>query len=362
MFSRTLLVVSAILVAGCGGSPHDAGDPTAATVAVDVSIDSLFPLQATTGLDEHPDHVISGLSGVTNSVIDRDGNILMADFRMHEFKVFDRRGNFVEVLGRAGQGPGEYAAPVSVALSPSGNVFGLADLGLSRVLLFEQRTRELIRTVQLALPISLQDVLLGRGDTLIALGNAADYYGADPPYQAAIVARGDSVRRRLLPIPPELRMKAMGGSILAGFGDQTASYLYLGISGYPVIYRYRYDGEVVDSVRLPPEVYDGVSLPEVDEWEGGPGEMQDYVQTQTWVYSVTALRDSRLVIEIAAYDLDEDDWMSRFVLVDWAGDPRAWSTEPCACEIAGHRGDTLAVLAGGPPDPFRIEWRTVRGF
>jgi len=351
----SLALAVATLPAACSEPADDVDSHEAIAVAVAIPLDSLLPIQDETTLLEHPDHVIGGQS---DAAIDRDGRLFIADMMMKELKVFDRDGNFLNVVGRVGQGPGEYAAPISIALSRGGDVVAVGDIGLSRVLIYDQPTLELLNTIQLSVPVSLQALLLGPDSTLMVAGNAANYF-AETPYQAVLVTEGDSLIRSFLPIPTNLRNKAMGGSVLSGIGDQTDNYAYFTLSASPVIYRYAYSGDVVDSLLLPPEIYAGVELPEIDGWKGGMKEMQEYTQSESWVSTLVALDDTRLALELASYDPDEADWIRQLIIVDWQDAPRAWKTEPCACELLTHRGDTLAVLAGGPPDPYRVEWRTL---
>ena len=66
------------------------------------------------------------LFGVPVSVVeDRNGNIYVSDFKMHNIKKFDSSGRFIKLLGRMGQGPGEF------------NRLSLMTLGKDRLVVWE---------------------------------------------------------------------------------------------------------------------------------------------------------------------------------------------------------------------------------
>jgi len=47
---------------------------------------------------------------------DSRGRIYVVDEHAHSIKVFDKKGNYLKVMGRKGQGPGEFIAPVEMAV------------------------------------------------------------------------------------------------------------------------------------------------------------------------------------------------------------------------------------------------------
>jgi hypothetical protein len=351
-----VLPILAALIS-CSGEADPAELARTRTVEADAPVDSVFELHGSTVLNEHPDHVIGDQTG---AAIDNEGRLFLTDVMMREFKAFDRSGEFLQVLGRLGEGPGEYLAPVSVAISRAGDVIALADMPGKRVLLYDAATLELRETVPVSAPVALRTLLVGGGDTLIVAGQSLDYYSSDVPYQAVRITTGDSLQRPFLPIPANLRRRALGGSILHVLGDQTDGYLYLVINGSPTLYRYDYAGDLADTLRLSPDVYAGADLPDVGEVASDIKGIQEYVRTQSWLTDVVAVGDSRIVLELASYDPAAEDWVNRLIFVSWRDHPRAWRTEPCACELLANRGDTVALLADGPPDPYRVEWRTLR--
>lgn len=47
---------------------------------------------------------------------DDDGNIYVVDGTAHSIKLFDKDGNYLKGIGRKGQGPGEFVAPIEMAV------------------------------------------------------------------------------------------------------------------------------------------------------------------------------------------------------------------------------------------------------
>ncbi|MFQ5744158.1 MAG: 6-bladed beta-propeller, partial [Acidobacteriota bacterium] len=63
--------------------------------------------------------------------VDHDGNIYVLDRGNHRVQVFDKTGNHILTIGRDGQGPGELAAPLSIAIA--GDHVVVSDVGTHRV-------------------------------------------------------------------------------------------------------------------------------------------------------------------------------------------------------------------------------------
>lgn len=69
-------------------------------------------------------------------VVDRSGNILVADTGNHRIQVFDSQGNFLSSFGSFGSGLGELAYPVGLGLTPTGDLV-VAEPGNHRVQVFD---------------------------------------------------------------------------------------------------------------------------------------------------------------------------------------------------------------------------------
>jgi len=68
---------------------------------------------------------------------DKNDNIYIPDYKTSNIKVFDKDGNFIRVIGRRGQGPGEFIELSGICLDDSGNIFTV-DPTLKRVSVFDK--------------------------------------------------------------------------------------------------------------------------------------------------------------------------------------------------------------------------------
>lgn len=60
---------------------------------------------------------------VASFEVDNLGRIWVLDMQASELRVFDRDGEYVRTVGRAGSGPGEFRQPVHVDMSPDGRIW-----------------------------------------------------------------------------------------------------------------------------------------------------------------------------------------------------------------------------------------------
>ncbi len=68
--------------------------------------------------------------------VDASGRVFVLDGLAQEVRVFDREGVFLRTVGGRGEGPGEFTLPLSVDLSPAGEIWVLG-LGNGRVSMFD---------------------------------------------------------------------------------------------------------------------------------------------------------------------------------------------------------------------------------
>jgi hypothetical protein len=72
------------------------------------------------GADEdRPDYVFGRVRSIA---VGPDGRIYVSDDKIKTVKVFDRDGNFIRTIGRAGQGPGEYGRPYDVFVTGTSDI------------------------------------------------------------------------------------------------------------------------------------------------------------------------------------------------------------------------------------------------
>ncbi len=96
------------------------------------------------GGEEDTDYVFADISSI--AVAD-DGTIFVLDVRDKNIKVFDRDGKFLRAFGKAGQGPGELALPISIHINGQGEV---VVVDARRCLTFFRPSGEFVRSVSAA--------------------------------------------------------------------------------------------------------------------------------------------------------------------------------------------------------------------
>jgi len=84
----------------------------------------------TLGVEDGPPELVFGR--IADATVDATGNVYILDSQFFQLRAFSAKGSFVASTGKRGEGPGEFIAPVSVAVSPSGSVFVL-DQGANRI-------------------------------------------------------------------------------------------------------------------------------------------------------------------------------------------------------------------------------------
>jgi len=86
--------------------------------------------------------------GLTNLLVDEQGNIYVMDSKEANIKVFDGRGRFLRTIGKKGQGPGELEVPESMDLFHQ-NQIAVYDPGNRRLTFFDLEG-EFIRSLSTA--------------------------------------------------------------------------------------------------------------------------------------------------------------------------------------------------------------------
>ncbi len=69
--------------------------------------------------------------------INEQGDMYILDEQAGNIKVFDHKGDFLNTIGKKGQGPGEFGMPISLAITPGQNII-VNDMGQRKILFFEK--------------------------------------------------------------------------------------------------------------------------------------------------------------------------------------------------------------------------------
>ena len=125
---------------------------------------------ATIGREDGPDHFIFG--DIANVGTTKKGAIIVVDRKNMDVRLFDDRGQFLQRLGRAGQGPGEFRAPHSLLVTPTDDIW-IADMQ-RRLTVFGPSPDgyRLVRTIPVE--IGIRSMCILRGELVangIALGD-----------------------------------------------------------------------------------------------------------------------------------------------------------------------------------------------
>jgi len=111
-------VISGLLVAGgCAGAGSEAKPPISPTSA---EFADRYQLVDSTVFQESDTAPIARLAGVT---LTRNGSILIADLSEGNAKLYSHDGHLLHILGRKGDGPGEFRQPLYTAVDAHGQMY-----------------------------------------------------------------------------------------------------------------------------------------------------------------------------------------------------------------------------------------------
>ena len=128
-----LIIIISLLLSQKTGPPLPSSDIEKLSSAK--SVEDVFQIISETELQTTPDCPIAY---ITDMEIDTKGNFIIADgWQSIGVYVFGRDGKFIRELGRKGQGPGEYANPVSLEISRDGEIW-VADYGNNRISIYSK--------------------------------------------------------------------------------------------------------------------------------------------------------------------------------------------------------------------------------
>jgi len=110
------------------------------------------------GNDEDDNYMFYRVRGIE---VDAKGNIYVIDWGNHRIQIFDWNGNYLQTIGRYGQGPGEFQSSMQLKICDSSGKYYIRD-GVRFIEVFNKQGKYL-EQIQLEKPISDFD-LIGKGN------------------------------------------------------------------------------------------------------------------------------------------------------------------------------------------------------
>lgn len=226
--ARLLLLVS-IGSSACAAPPHaGSGDDRAVRFPAVERFDSGFVLIDSVVLEQRPEAPIVRVSGLARRP---DGVLALADASEGNVKLFAPDGRLLRVIGRKGQGPGEFLTPRYPVFHPDGRLL-VADAQLGRVSVFGAADT-VERTISLDAGFPLMGLhLLPDGRFVVAAPAAAAGRMLHLTDTAGRSLGGFLSSRQTRPrLTPELdQWKYLAGVFLAGRGRELVASFTLGDS------------------------------------------------------------------------------------------------------------------------------------
>lgn len=239
---------------------------------------------------------------VTGVAMDSRGRILVADERAHHFKVFDRSGTYLATVGRRGEGPGEFAAPSGIVVTPGDTVFVL-DPERALISVFSP-DYEWVRDVRIS-PSWQVNSMIPRPDGTLVLAS----FARGDRFPVKVLGPDGTIGRRAgIPVdPPDLY--GFESSLLGGRLTQTGSgYVHTTKSPYMLTFL----DERLNTVRVCRGPRDLTTDPAdvVDKMDDGVG-----IRWGDYVHSIAILPLGEDLFLIAFID-PGDDWTRLHVVND----------------------------------------------
>lgn len=133
------LLVVTVAFAGCGRQRETTASPLSRS-----ELRALSAAKTVGGLFEKPREVQletnaeCAMALMTDMDIDTNGNFVIADgWRLRQVYVFSSDGRFIKILGRQGQGPGEYSTPVGVTVNSNGEIL-VTDYLRNQIIIYDK--------------------------------------------------------------------------------------------------------------------------------------------------------------------------------------------------------------------------------
>lgn len=190
-------------------------------------------------LDGAPEYVFGQIADVAGLP---SGQILVLDAQYRRLTMFSADGNFLARVGRAGRGPGEFIAPVALAVN--GNEVLVLDVGQARVHAFQLAEKSLEFSGSIPVPASTRSMCAMTG-FLIA-------FGYQRGHMVHVLTRaGEPVRWFGQPFhsDPVVAQLATNGKVECIEGEVPGVIVFP--TNFPTVYAYNLDGTARWSAKLP---------------------------------------------------------------------------------------------------------------
>lgn len=284
--------------------------------------------------------------------LDRDGTgrMAVADRLSGRVSIYDSAGALLHLIGRSGEGPGEFVRPIDAALLDDGSV-AVAETGRPRITRYDPETDS-------AHTFRLRDVHFGTAVAETDEGLAVYVSRSDPEAprvqvydpEGRIVDAFHRIRPEYHEVPYWLAMTK--GLMAVGPGQ-----VVVGANLTLPFIRYRADGAPIDSLAGDVPDWDPVPRPQAGRFTGSDGRRQfeSWRRTFPTVDAIEIYRDSMLLVAVESLDPE--------VLSTEVADYRAHVFHLEGGRLVGsfdlpgrllHADDEIHVLTGEPPRGWTI--------
>lgn len=311
--------------------------------------DSVFEEVARIQLEESADDPIVSIRHVARRP---NGGFVLADQGAARVRLFDSTGRQDEVLGRYGEGPGEFRTPTAAIELADGRV--VVTDGSSPTLTVFAPTR----TVQLGRVQGQYGFWIERlGDNVVAgLGSRGNRFAILDRLWDAIASFG--------PVQPEVNEVPFWIFFANDRATVAKDRVIINTTFYPTLRIFDSTGDSVGTIGTPPPMWIPPNAPPVDRL-ADPGDrerIEEWSRGFTVVRDLATVADTLVVVQYGSHDPQRDD---------------PYHVEPAAIDVYALNGRKLAeglaliqpivgggtellVLSAQPPDPWTIavyKWR-----